>query len=157
MCACSRRLTRLTSLITYLLCIDTLISHFRPFAYNFRLTSDPGSKSKLLSFNMHELFLTSHVANDDLSRTVRILQGYCGMKPVFLLQRRLMWEGPRMRTNLKGIDPGFVMRQSPPMVQAAWKALHDQLVRQSYIMTLVYDVNPDDFGKVAANGSEEKP
>lgn len=106
---------------------------------------------------MHELFLTSHIANDDLSRSVRILQGYCGMKPVSLLQRRLMWEGPRMRTNLKGIDPGFIMRQPMPMVQVAWRALHDQLVRQSYIMTLVYDVSPDDFGKVEANPTEEKP
>jgi mediator of RNA polymerase II transcription subunit 18 len=68
-----------------------------------------------------------------------------------------MWEGPRMRTNLKGIDPGFIMRQPMPMVQVAWRALHDQLVRQSYIMTLVYDVSPDDFGKVEANPTEEKP
>jgi mediator of RNA polymerase II transcription subunit 18, fungi type len=105
---------------------------------------------------MHELFLTSHIANDDLSRTVRILQGYCGMKPVSLLERRLMWEGPRARTNLKGIDPSFIMRQPPPLDQV-WRGLHEQLVRQSYILTFIYGVSRDDFGQAKANGSEEKP
>ncbi|TVY14131.1 Mediator of RNA polymerase II transcription subunit 18 [Lachnellula arida] len=104
---------------------------------------------------MHELFLTSHIANDDLSRTVRILQGYCGMKPVSLLERRLMWEGPRARTNLKGIDPNFVTRQ-PPQLAPVWRGLHEQLVRQSYILTLIYDVTRD-FSQAEASGSEEKP
>lgn len=106
---------------------------------------------------MHELFLTTHISNDDLSRTVQILQGFCGMKPVSLLQRRLMWEGPRARTNLKGIDPGFIMAQQPPLLAALWRGLHEQLVRQSYIITLVYAVSHGDFSQTNADGIEVKP
>jgi len=78
------------------------------------------------------------------------------MKPVSLLEWRLMWEGPRARTNLKGIDPSFVMRQ-PPLLIPLWRGLHEQLVRQSYILTLIYSVSRDNFGQAGANDSEEKP
>jgi len=90
---------------------------------------------------MHELFLSTQVANEDLQRALRILQGYCGMKPVTFLRRRLIWEGPRTRSMLKGIDPGLLKRQ--PL----WKFLFDQLVRQSYVIALLYDVDRDQFGQ----------
>jgi mediator of RNA polymerase II transcription subunit 18 len=94
---------------------------------------------------MHELFLTAQVSGDDLQRSLRVLQGYCGMKPVSLLRRRLIWEGPKSRS-LKGIDPAFVKKQGPK--QPLWRSLHEQLIRQSYIITLVYDVDRSHFGQL---------
>lgn len=100
---------------------------------------------------MHELFLSTQVANEDLQRALRILQGYCGMKPVTFLRRRLIWEGPRMRNGLKGIDAGFLKRQSQPI----WRSLHEQLIRQSYIITLLYDVKREQFGEGEKAGVQE--
>ena len=94
---------------------------------------------------MHELFLTAQVSGDDLQRSLRILQGYCGMSPVSLLRRRLIWEGPKSR-NLKGIDPTFIKKQG--LKQQLWRNLHEQLIRQSYIITLVYDVDRSHFGQL---------
>ncbi|KAE8453125.1 hypothetical protein EG329_012312 [Mollisiaceae sp. DMI_Dod_QoI] len=94
---------------------------------------------------MHELFLTTHIGNDDLQRALRILQGYCGMSPVNILRRRLTWEGPRTRTP-KGIDPAFITRQPPPKV-GQWRGLSEQLARQSYVLTLIYDVDREQFGQ----------
>ncbi|KAN0108125.1 Mediator complex, subunit Med18 [Hyaloscypha variabilis] len=100
---------------------------------------------------MHELFLSTQVANEDLQRALRILQGYCGMKPVTFLRRRLIWEGPRMRNGLKGIDAGFLKRQSQPI----WRSLHEQLIRQSYIITLLYDVKREQFGEGEKAGVQD--
>jgi mediator of RNA polymerase II transcription subunit 18, fungi type len=98
---------------------------------------------------MHELFLSTQVANEDLQRALRILQGYCGMKPVTFLRRRLIWEGPRMRSGLKAVDPGLLKRQ--PL----WKFLYDQLVRQSYVIALLYDVDRDQFGQSEKAADED--
>ncbi|KAH8685610.1 mediator of RNA polymerase-like protein II transcription subunit 18 [Tricladium varicosporioides] len=95
---------------------------------------------------MHELFLTANIHNEDLSRAVKILQGYCGMKPDIALCRRLMWEGPKIRNNLKGIDPAFIERQVL-LKRAYWNSLHQQLVKQSYVVTLIYEVDKSDFGQ----------
>jgi mediator of RNA polymerase II transcription subunit 18, fungi type len=104
---------------------------------------------------MHELFLSTQVANDDIQRALRILQGYCGMKPVTLIRRRLMWEGPRTR-NLKGIDPTFISKQQPAK-EPYWRSLHEQLIRQSYIVTLIYDVDRDQFGRAEITaGSDDE-
>ena len=106
---------------------------------------------------MHELFLSTSVNNDDLERALRVLQGYCGMKPVKLLRRRLLWEGPRMRNNLKGIDTNFlrsqekVSRENGPL----WRNLHEQLIRTSYVITLIYDVDRDQFGRTEDGKGQE--
>ncbi|KAM3076224.1 hypothetical protein ACMFMG_006269 [Clarireedia jacksonii] len=93
---------------------------------------------------MHEIFLSATVESEDVSRAVRILQGYCGMIPQELIRRRLIFEGPRSRT-VKGLDASFV-KQQPPNKLPLWKFLNDQLVRQSYILTLIYDVERSQFG-----------
>jgi mediator of RNA polymerase II transcription subunit 18 len=67
------------------------------------------------------------------------------MKPVTLLRRRLIWEGPRTR-NLKGIDPTFLQKQLATK-EPSWRYLHEQLVRQSFIITLIYDIDRDQFGR----------
>ncbi len=108
---------------------------------------------------MHELFLTSHVPNGDLDRADRILQGYCGMKPITVIRRRLLFEGPRMR-NPKGIDLALIASQ-PQHKIPLWRSLHEQLSRQSYVITLIYETSQDQFGQgetssmdSGANGNE---
>lgn len=97
---------------------------------------------------MHELFLSASVESEDVSRALRILQGYCGMIPQHLIRRRLVFEGPRSRNNLKGLDPSF-LKQQPPNKQFWWKNLNDQLIRQSYVLTTIYDVDESQFGQPA--------
>ncbi|CAG8982427.1 hypothetical protein HYALB_00007106 [Hymenoscyphus albidus] len=110
---------------------------------------------------MHELFLTATIQNDDIVRMVRILQGYCGMKPQQSLYRRLIWEGPRLRAGLKGVDPSIIKRQPPQKIQL-WGSLHEQLVRQSYILHVIYELPRESFGKsteqdVAQMGPDGQP
>lgn len=101
---------------------------------------------------MHELFLTTHVGNDDLQRALRILQGYCAMSPGNIVRRRLTFEGPRTRTP-KGIDPGFITKQPQPKIPQ-WRGLSEQLARQSYVLTLVYDVDREQFGQPSTQPDE---
>ncbi|ESZ97092.1 hypothetical protein SBOR_2522 [Sclerotinia borealis F-4128] len=104
---------------------------------------------------MHELFLSASVDSEDVSRALRLLQGYCGMIPQHFIRRRLVFEGPRSRNNLKGLDPSFLKQQSPNK-QFWWKNLNDQLIRQSYVLTLIYDVDRSQFGQPEKQvGSEE--
>jgi len=93
---------------------------------------------------MHELFLSALAGNEDLQRNLRILQGYCGMKPVKSLRRRLIWEGPRTRTP-KGFEKDFIAKQLPPKIPL-WRSLGEQIGRQSYVITLIYDITQDQFG-----------
>ncbi|KAG9235052.1 mediator complex, subunit Med18 [Amylocarpus encephaloides] len=119
-----------------------------------------GQQSTGKDITRHELFLTTSVYNDDIPRAVRILQGYCGMKPQASLRRRLVWEGPRQRPGLRDFDPAFISRQ-PPGRAEAWKYLHGQMIRQSYIITLIYEVERSAFGQAQIHGaqrsSEEVP
>lgn len=101
---------------------------------------------------MHELFLTTPISNDDVQRALRILQGYCGMSPVHILRRHLKWEGPRTR-NPKGIDPSFIQKQQQHKIPQ-WKALSEQLGRQSYVLNLIYDVDRDQFGQTSTQTEE---
>ncbi|KAF7866961.1 hypothetical protein EAF04_005801 [Stromatinia cepivora] len=107
---------------------------------------------------MHELFLSASVDSEDVSRALRVLQGYCGMIPQPFLRRRLVFEGPRSRTNLKGLDPSFLKKQ-PPNKHFWWKNLNDQLIRQSYVLTLIYDVDRSQFGQPAKElgSGEDRP
>jgi hypothetical protein len=102
---------------------------------------------------MHELFLTAHLSDDDVQRAIRILQGYCGMSPVTLVRRRMLFEGPRLRQQLKGIDPVFVSKQ-PQGKQLLWKSLHEQITRQAYIIALIFDINKDHFGQPEVSESQ---
>lgn len=99
--------------------------------------------------NVHELFLTAIIANEDFERTLRILQGYCAMSPVEVLTRKLTWEGPRTRTPA-GIDVKFIKNQ-PPAKVPQWSGLSVQLSRQSYIMHLLYEVDRQSFGKAESD------
>lgn len=74
------------------------------------------------------------------------------MSPIHILRRHLKWEGPRTRTP-KGIDPGYIQKQHRDKV-AQWKALSEQLGRQSYVLTLIYDVDRDQFGQTSTQSEE---
>ncbi|KAH8821219.1 mediator complex, subunit Med18 [Xylogone sp. PMI_703] len=104
---------------------------------------------------MHELFLTTPIPSDDKSRALRILQGYCGMIPDQIIRRRLLWQGPRRRTPLPGINPKLLGNQ-PQHKMAQWKLLHEQLVRQSYTIAVLYDVQRDQFSQPVVSGSETR-
>jgi mediator of RNA polymerase II transcription subunit 18, fungi type len=101
---------------------------------------------------MHELFLTAHIGNDDLTRSVQILQGYCAMSPTPLLRRRLFWNGPL--THNRGLHPGFLAAQGPKT--RLWRSLSEQLIRQAYIVVLLYDITRDQFPK-PETPAEEQP
>lgn len=104
---------------------------------------------------MQELFLSAYVANDQRVNSAQVLNGYCGMSPVYFLRRRLLWEGSRDRT-MGGIDSRFIAQQPPAKAQL-WRGLHEQLVRQPYILTLLYDVKHSDFAVPALVGGENRP
>lgn len=74
------------------------------------------------------------------------------MKPVTILRRRLLFEGPRTRTP-KGIDQAFISAQSQPKI-LLWRNLHEQISRQSYIVTLIYETKSDQFGSAVTGGGE---
>ena len=101
---------------------------------------------------MHELFLIAHLSDDDFQRALRIFQGYCGMSPVTLLRRRMIFEGPRLK-HFKGIDPTLILSQRREN-QQLWKTLHEQIIRQSYFITLIFDINKDDFGQPSVPESQ---
>jgi mediator of RNA polymerase II transcription subunit 18 len=100
---------------------------------------------------MHELFLIAHLPDDEVQKALRIFQGYCGMSPVTLLRRRMTFEGPRLK-QLKGIDPAFI--QNLKSKQHLWRSLHDQITRQSYVITLIFDINKDHFGQPEVSESQ---
>jgi mediator of RNA polymerase II transcription subunit 18 len=101
---------------------------------------------------MHELFLTAAIGDNDRPKALQILQGYCAMSPTTVLRRRLYWAGPL--THNRGIDSAFIMAQGPKV--PSWRALNEQLIRQAYMVTLLYDINRDQFPKPEAS-AEEKP
>jgi len=77
------------------------------------------------------------------------------MNPVYLLRRRLIWAGPRSRA-LSGLDQVFISRQPLPKIPL-WKGLQDQLIRQSYIITLIYDIDRGDFSIPEIVGPDASP
>lgn len=93
---------------------------------------------------MHELFLTSLVTQDDLPRTLKILQGLCAMHPTPLLRRRLFYARPAQVPPC-ALDAAFLAAQPAPKAPA-WKELSDQVKIQSYLLMLMYDVKPGDLG-----------
>ena len=92
---------------------------------------------------MHELFLISNCEDEDVLKAVQLLQGFCEMAPVSIINRRLIWEAPHVPKQ-RGFDPQFLMRQ-PQQRLPLWKSLQDCLTRQAYYVNLVYAVSRDQF------------
>jgi hypothetical protein len=96
---------------------------------------------------MHELFLIAPIENDALEQTLKILQGYCVMKPIPTIHRRMFFKGPL--SNTKPIDPAFIARQDSEK-GPLWKSLSEVLARQAYYVTLLYEMEKNEFPKAGS-------
>lgn len=101
---------------------------------------------------MHELFLISDCEDEDVLKACKLLQGFCEMAPVPIINRRLIWEAPHVPKQ-KGIDPRFLSRPQPKERAELWRSLQEGLTRQAYYVNLVYGVSRDQFG--GSNASDE--
>jgi hypothetical protein len=104
------------------------------------------------SVTMHELFLISDCEDEDVIQACKLLQGFCEMAPVTMINRRLIWEAPHVPKQ-KGIDPRFFKRPQPPERAKLWESLQEGITRQAYFVNLVYPVSRDQFGGL--NGSDD--
>jgi mediator of RNA polymerase II transcription subunit 18 len=93
---------------------------------------------------MYELFLISDCADEDVVKATKLLQGFCEMAPVSIINRRLIWEAPHVPKQ-KGFDPQFLSGQ-PRGRLPLWQSLEESLKRQAYYVNLVYGVSRDQFG-----------
>jgi mediator of RNA polymerase II transcription subunit 18 len=101
---------------------------------------------------MHELFLCDVVPEGTVEQVMRILQGHCGMSPVSFIRREQIWEGPRNRNALKSLDQNLVNKQHPEKVRQ-WRILNEALSRQTYMVSLSYEISRSSFGE--AEGKDE--
>lgn len=96
---------------------------------------------------MHELFLCAEVKADQLQSALSILQGYCAMPPIHMVQRRLMYKGQKRSPQGApplGMSRTVLARAQPPRAKL-WKELHHYMSQQAYIITISYDVGFNDF------------
>ncbi|ERT03310.1 uncharacterized protein SPSK_09479 [Sporothrix schenckii 1099-18] len=102
---------------------------------------------------MHELFLTAVVPDTDIERAKALLQGLSGMTARGTVHRILYFAGPPQPRGLA------VKRAIPQPIQPAqgrlWTELHQQMVRQSFVLQARYPVNRDELG--AAPGPATSP
>ncbi|CAK7220185.1 hypothetical protein SCUCBS95973_004072 [Sporothrix curviconia] len=93
---------------------------------------------------MHELFITAVVPDADIERAKALLQGLTGMTARHSLHRLLYFAGPPQPRGLS------VKRSIPQPIQPAqgrlWAELHQQMVRQSFVLQARYPVNMAELG-----------
>lgn len=94
---------------------------------------------------MHELFLTAVVPDADIERAKALLQGLSGMTARGTVHRVLYFAGPPQPRGLA------VKRAIPQPIQPAqarlWTELHQQMLRQSFVLQARYPVaNRDEPG-----------
>lgn len=75
---------------------------------------------------------------------LKIIQGLCGMNPIYRLERRLIFEGPKANP-LVGLNAANLQSRKPANIPL-WRELNEQLVRQSYYISVSYQVKKEDFG-----------
>jgi hypothetical protein len=97
---------------------------------------------------MHELFTTAILKNSQIVETLKILQGLCCMTPVRQLERRIIFEGPKTNP-LLGIGAAQLQSRKP-VNSPLWKELNEQLVRQSYYISISHEINESHFGNHSA-------
>ena len=97
---------------------------------------------------MHELFLTAVVPDADIERAKALLQGLSGMTARGSVHRVLYFAGPPQPRGLA------VKRAIPQPIQPAqgrlWSELHQQMLRQSFVLQARYPVNRDELGAAPA-------
>lgn len=104
---------------------------------------------------MHELFTSAIVPHTLVDEVLKILQGLCAMTPIRHLERRLIFEGPKVPP-LLGMRGAQLQNQNSANAPL-WKELHEQLVRQSYYITISYDIDEAQFGKSVSDEHENIP
>jgi mediator of RNA polymerase II transcription subunit 18, fungi type len=104
---------------------------------------------------MHELFTSTAVPHALVDEVLKILQGLCAMTPIRHLERRLIFEGPKAPP-LLGMRGAQLQNQNPANAPL-WKELHEQLVRQSYYITISYETDEAQFGKSVSDEHENIP
>jgi|SRR5271156_770215 len=104
---------------------------------------------------MHELFTSAAVPQTLLDEALKILQGLCAMTPIRHLERLLIFEGPKAPP-LLGMRGAQLQNQNSANA-SLWKELHEQLVRQSYYITISYDIDEAQFEKSVSDENENTP
>ncbi|CAK7234833.1 hypothetical protein SEUCBS140593_009080 [Sporothrix eucalyptigena] len=98
---------------------------------------------------MHELFITAVVPDADIERAKALLQGLSGMTARHNVTRVLYFAGPQQPRGLA------VKRSIPQPIQPAqgrlWAELHQQMVRQSFVLQARYPVNVGELGAPASS------
>jgi mediator of RNA polymerase II transcription subunit 18 len=89
---------------------------------------------------MHEFFLVSTIANDDLLKARSLLQGYCAMAEHHRYHRLLHIISPEPSALKKLPD----IEKSPNGKQFA--ELHSYLSRQAYVLLVKVQVNEGELG-----------
>ncbi|CAD6500458.1 BgTH12-07635 [Blumeria graminis f. sp. triticale] len=103
---------------------------------------------------MHEVFLESIILQEDLEKTVQVLQGYCNMAPANLLRRKTYWQGPKIR-NPKGLNLEHdIVKLAAPAKKLLWKSLHEYLSKQSYVLTVTYNIDSETHAGKDSEGDE---
>lgn len=97
---------------------------------------------------MHELFLTASVPGNDVLAARSVLQGYCAMPEVHQLTRVLHYTGPDRPSGFKKVGD---LDGTPN--RRLFNDLHQYLTKQSYIMTVRYQLNEDEFGQEVGGSS----
>jgi mediator of RNA polymerase II transcription subunit 18, fungi type len=104
---------------------------------------------------MHELFTSAAVPHTLVDEVLKILQGLSAMTPMRHLERCLIFEGPKAPP-LLGLRVAQLQNQNS-VNALLWKELHEQLVRQSYYITISYDIDEAQFGKSVSDEHEDTP
>ncbi|KAJ0124766.1 rna polymerase ii mediator complex subunit [Diaporthe amygdali] len=114
---------------------------------------------------MYELFLTAFINDVDFDNARSILSSYCWSDPSSRIYRVFHFAGPAQpralakRNNINGIRPAPdpfmfglpgaepLQAQMGPYIDQGWKELSDIVKKQSYIVTVRYEVSKtSDFG-----------
>lgn len=104
---------------------------------------------------MHELSTTAAIPHTLVGEVLKILQGLCGMTPIRQLERRLIFEGPKAPP-LLGIGASQMQGRNQVNIRL-WGELHEQLIRQSYYITIYYEIDEAEFGKPVSNEHDHEP
>jgi mediator of RNA polymerase II transcription subunit 18 len=93
---------------------------------------------------MHELFLTALVSPEHVAELLQILQGLCAMTPGHKYEHHVVYEGPKAPPLVPISAP--MLQGRKPADAASWHELNEQLIRQSYYITLSYDIDNSRMG-----------
>jgi mediator of RNA polymerase II transcription subunit 18 len=92
---------------------------------------------------MYEVFLTAHVEDSDFGAACAILSGLSGMSPWESVHRNLLFQGPPKPAGIS--NQSSIDKPIRKEVGLLWKDLHQNLIRQSFILQARYEVLKDRY------------